>query len=72
MPVPMTRPIRQNQTTHTQGTLARGTGTGLALPPSNGTTMPRGQGVAHTVKNPAHQIAQPTRRGVSPVAAAVA
>jgi hypothetical protein len=64
MAMPLTRPIGRTQSTYTPGKLARpavGDGTPLHLGPSNGTSLPGG-GILHTVKNPAHQVAMPTRR----------
>jgi hypothetical protein len=64
MPMPMTRPVQVNQTSHTQNVIAKGATPALNLPPSNGVTRPGGAGVVHTVKNPAHQV--PTRTRVVP------
>lgn len=61
MAMPLTRPITRNATQFTQGALPRpAEATSLALPPSNGTRLPRGQGTLHTVKNPAHKVPAPT------------
>lgn len=70
MPVPMTRPIARNAIQQEPvGTLARPTGAAaLTLPPSHGTTLPRGAGTLHTVKNPTHQV--PVTPRVAPAAVA--
>jgi hypothetical protein len=67
MAMPVTRPINRTSTTFQQGALPRPAAPmTLALPPSNGTRLPRGAGVLHTVKNPAHQV--PTTPRVAPAA----
>lgn len=67
MPMPFTRPVTHKGTVHTPAALHRPAASpDLALPPSNGTALPRGAGVLHTVKNPAHQVPMTPR--VTPAA----
>lgn len=57
MPMPVTRPIEPGYVTwQPQGQLFRPASPGMALPPSNGVTIPNGGGVLHTVVKPEHII----------------
>lgn len=62
MPMPVTRPFNSNQTEDKSAALHRPSGAPtVTLPPSNGMALPYGQGVVHTVKNPAHTVPTPSK-----------
>ena len=68
MPMPMTRPINHTGVLQPRDALARGGTPTVNLPPSNGQTLPYGQGVVHTVKDPTHVVPTRTARNVAPAA----